>query len=33
MVEFDTPEKLMEGRGYFYKLVKEAGLEGGAGKS
>lgn len=24
--EFDTPKKLMESRGLFYKLVKEAGL-------
>jgi ABC-type multidrug transport system fused ATPase/permease subunit len=25
-VEFDTPEKLMERKGAFYQLVKEAGL-------
>lgn len=24
--EFDTPKKLVEERGLFYKLVKEAGL-------
>ena len=26
VVEFDTPAKLLEGRGEFYELVKEAGL-------
>ncbi|KAK4661747.1 ATP-binding cassette glutathione S-conjugate transporter ycf1 [Podospora pseudopauciseta] len=26
VVEFDTPEKLMEKRGVFYGLVREAGL-------
>jgi ATP-binding cassette subfamily C (CFTR/MRP) protein 1 len=33
VVEFDTPERLMESRGFFYKLVKESGLELGASKS
>lgn len=28
--EFDTPQRLIEQRGLFYKLVKEAGLEGSA---
>jgi ATP-binding cassette subfamily C (CFTR/MRP) protein 1 len=28
--EFDTPRNLLEERGLFYKLVKEAGLEGSA---
>jgi ATP-binding cassette subfamily C (CFTR/MRP) protein 1 len=27
--EFDTPKKLLEERGLFYKLVKEAGLVDG----
>lgn len=27
--EFDTPKKLLEERGLFWKLVKEAGLDGG----
>jgi len=31
VVEFDTPENLMAERGMFYKLVKEAGLEGSSG--
>jgi ATP-binding cassette subfamily C (CFTR/MRP) protein 1 len=26
--EFDTPRKLMDERGLFWKLVREAGLEG-----
>jgi ATP-binding cassette subfamily C (CFTR/MRP) protein 1 len=26
VMEFDTPRKLVEERGLFYKLVKEAGL-------
>jgi ATP-binding cassette subfamily C (CFTR/MRP) protein 1 len=26
--EFDTPKKLVEQKGLFWKLVKEAGLEG-----
>lgn len=26
--EFDTPKKLVESKGLFWKLVKEAGLEG-----
>jgi len=28
VMEFDTPKKLVESRGLFWKLVKEAGLEG-----
>lgn len=31
VVEFDTPEKLMELRGVFWRLVRESGLEGGVG--
>lgn len=27
VAEFDSPRNLMETRGLFYKLVKEAGLE------
>ncbi|PQE26118.1 metal resistance YCF1 protein [Rutstroemia sp. NJR-2017a BBW] len=27
--EFDTPRRLMDERGLFWKLVREAGLEGG----
>ena len=28
VAEFDTPSKLLESRGLFYELAKEAGLEG-----
>lgn len=28
VIEFDTPTVLMQRQGAFYKLVKEAGLEG-----
>ena len=31
VVEFDTPEKLMELRGAFWRLVRESGLESGVG--
>jgi len=29
VAEFDTPRKLVDSRGLFYKLVREAGLEAG----
>lgn len=29
IVEFDTPEKLLEKRGHFYSMTKEAGITAG----
>ena len=32
VAEFGTPKVLLEERGLFWKLVREAGLEGGVGR-